>query len=188
MRRAPSLSRDNAVSIAVAARLPTRLPQRCQRAYGSSCPPTTRRPIWSASCGRSPPSSTRPAGRLPDPRRRRQLARRHRPDRRSPGRRARGRGGPASQRQTGLGSAYRAGFGHALARGAELLIEMDADFSHDPRYLPALLAAAAGRRPRARIALRAGRRGPRLGAAAPDDQPRRGHLRARDPRCRASTI
>ena len=31
---------------------------------------------------------------------------------------------------------------HALAGGAELVIEMDADFSHDPRYLEPLLAAA----------------------------------------------
>jgi dolichol-phosphate mannosyltransferase len=43
----------------------------------------------------------------------------------------------------GLGHAYRAGFTHALAGGAELLIEMDADFSHDPRYLGPLLEAAA---------------------------------------------
>ena len=35
---------------------------------------------------------------------------------------------------------------------------MDADFSHDPRYLGGLLDAAEGRRPRARLALRAGRR------------------------------
>src|SRR5437588_4408440 len=42
----------------------------------------------------------------------------------------------------GLGNAYRAGFGHALAGGADLLIEMDADFSHDPRYLEALLEAS----------------------------------------------
>jgi dolichol-phosphate mannosyltransferase len=45
-------------------------------------------------------------------------------------------------RKSGLGQAYLAGFAHALDRGAELLIEMDADFSHDPRYLPQLLAAA----------------------------------------------
>ncbi len=45
--------------------------------------------------------------------------------------------------KAGLGAAYRAGFAHALAAGAELLVEMDADFSHDPAYLPALLAAAA---------------------------------------------
>jgi dolichol-phosphate mannosyltransferase len=42
----------------------------------------------------------------------------------------------------GLGNAYRAGFAHAIAGGAEQLIEMDADFSHDPRYLEALLDAA----------------------------------------------
>jgi dolichol-phosphate mannosyltransferase len=42
----------------------------------------------------------------------------------------------------GLGNAYRAGFAHALAGGAELLIEMDADFSHHPRYLEALLDAS----------------------------------------------
>jgi dolichol-phosphate mannosyltransferase len=42
----------------------------------------------------------------------------------------------------GLGRAYIAGFEHALAQGAELVIEMDADFSHDPRHLPELLAAS----------------------------------------------
>jgi dolichol-phosphate mannosyltransferase len=42
----------------------------------------------------------------------------------------------------GLGNAYRAGFARALSAGAELVIEMDADFSHNPRYLPELLAAA----------------------------------------------
>lgn len=42
----------------------------------------------------------------------------------------------------GLGNAYRAGFGHVLNRGAELVIEMDADFSHDPRYLEPLLDAS----------------------------------------------
>lgn len=41
----------------------------------------------------------------------------------------------------GLGRAYLAGFDHALARGAEWVIEMDADFSHDPAHLGALLAA-----------------------------------------------
>src|SRR5437588_11191024 len=44
--------------------------------------------------------------------------------------------------KAGLGQAYLAGFSRALAGGAELLIEMDADFSHDPRYLGDLLAAA----------------------------------------------
>jgi dolichol-phosphate mannosyltransferase len=45
-------------------------------------------------------------------------------------------------RKGGLGHAYIAGFGRALECGAKLLIEMDADFSHDPRYLPELVAAA----------------------------------------------
>jgi dolichol-phosphate mannosyltransferase len=43
----------------------------------------------------------------------------------------------------GLGRAYAAGFERALAGGAELVIQMDADFSHDPAHLPALIAAAA---------------------------------------------
>jgi dolichol-phosphate mannosyltransferase len=36
----------------------------------------------------------------------------------------------------GLGKAYLAGFAWGLAQGYELLFEMDADFSHDPRHLP----------------------------------------------------
>jgi dolichol-phosphate mannosyltransferase len=44
--------------------------------------------------------------------------------------------------KTGLGHAYLAGFSHALQRGAEQVIEMDADFSHDARYLGPLLEAA----------------------------------------------
>ncbi|MFZ0091956.1 MAG: polyprenol monophosphomannose synthase [Solirubrobacteraceae bacterium] len=44
--------------------------------------------------------------------------------------------------KSGLGHAYLAGFTHALAAGARFVIEMDADFSHDPRYLPQLLTAA----------------------------------------------
>ena len=42
----------------------------------------------------------------------------------------------------GLGPAYIAGFREALAGGAELILEMDADFSHEPAYLPRLLEAA----------------------------------------------
>lgn len=42
----------------------------------------------------------------------------------------------------GLGRAYLAGFAWALARPYERIFEMDADFSHDPRYLPAMLDAA----------------------------------------------
>ncbi|WP_277057491.1 polyprenol monophosphomannose synthase [Trichlorobacter lovleyi] len=39
----------------------------------------------------------------------------------------------------GLGSAYRDGFRRAMELGADLLIEMDADFSHDPSVLPLFL-------------------------------------------------
>ena len=42
----------------------------------------------------------------------------------------------------GLGPAYVAGYAAALAGGAELVAQMDADFSHDPADLPRLLAAA----------------------------------------------
>jgi dolichol-phosphate mannosyltransferase len=45
----------------------------------------------------------------------------------------------------GLGTAYIAGFRQALADGADFIFEMDADFSHDPAYLPHLLAAAESR-------------------------------------------
>jgi dolichol-phosphate mannosyltransferase len=44
--------------------------------------------------------------------------------------------------KAGLGSAYVAGFRLALDEGAELVVEMDSDFSHDPSYLPALIDAA----------------------------------------------
>lgn len=40
----------------------------------------------------------------------------------------------------GLGSAYRDGFAWGLQRGYEVLIEMDADLSHDPEDLPRLIA------------------------------------------------
>ncbi|MFL5895898.1 MAG: polyprenol monophosphomannose synthase [Thermoleophilaceae bacterium] len=43
----------------------------------------------------------------------------------------------------GLGRAYLAGFRRALDAGAELVLEMDSDFSHDPADLPRLIAAAA---------------------------------------------
>jgi dolichol-phosphate mannosyltransferase len=43
--------------------------------------------------------------------------------------------------KSGLGSAYRDGFRWALERGHEVIIEMDADLSHDPADLPRLVAA-----------------------------------------------
>lgn len=39
----------------------------------------------------------------------------------------------------GLGSAYKEGFRHALAQGAEAVVQMDADFSHSPRYIPEMI-------------------------------------------------
>ncbi|MDQ2968821.1 MAG: polyprenol monophosphomannose synthase [Actinomycetota bacterium] len=45
------------------------------------------------------------------------------------------------ERKEGLGPAYLAGFRRALADGAELVLEMDCDFSHDPGDVPRLLAA-----------------------------------------------
>jgi dolichol-phosphate mannosyltransferase len=42
--------------------------------------------------------------------------------------------------KAGIGPAYIAGFRHALAAGAELVLEIDCDFSHDPADLPLLIA------------------------------------------------
>lgn len=41
----------------------------------------------------------------------------------------------------GLGPAYVAGFRHALDHGAQIVVQMDADFSHDPADIPRLLVA-----------------------------------------------
>jgi dolichol-phosphate mannosyltransferase len=46
-------------------------------------------------------------------------------------------------RKQGLGPAYLDGFRRVLAEGAELILEMDCDFSHDPADVPRLIAAAA---------------------------------------------
>ena len=45
----------------------------------------------------------------------------------------------------GLGHAYIAGFRRAIASGAELVIEIDCDFSHDPADVPRLIASCEGR-------------------------------------------
>ncbi len=44
--------------------------------------------------------------------------------------------------KAGLGSAYRIGLRAAIDRGAEVCVQMDADLSHDPAVLPALIANA----------------------------------------------
>jgi len=46
------------------------------------------------------------------------------------------------ERKEGLGRAYIAGFHRALADGAELVLEMDCDFSHDPADVPRLIETA----------------------------------------------
>ena len=80
--------------------------------------------------------------------------------------------------KSGLGSAYRAGFAWGLAEGYDALIEMDADFSHDPAVLPAIAGAAErGLRPVHRVALREGRRHPQLGPPPPPALPGRQPLR-----------
>jgi dolichol-phosphate mannosyltransferase len=48
------------------------------------------------------------------------------------------------QRKEGLGPAYLAGFRRALADGAEYVLELDCDFSHDPADVPRLIAACEG--------------------------------------------
>jgi len=45
------------------------------------------------------------------------------------------------ERKLGLGTAYLAGFAWALEREYDLILEMDADFSHDPKHLPEFLEA-----------------------------------------------
>ncbi|RKH04643.1 polyprenol monophosphomannose synthase [Corallococcus sp. CA053C] len=46
------------------------------------------------------------------------------------------------EKKEGLGRAYLAAFRWALAEGYTYILEMDADFSHDPRYLPTFLDTA----------------------------------------------
>jgi dolichol-phosphate mannosyltransferase len=46
------------------------------------------------------------------------------------------------EKKEGLGRAYLAGFGWGIANGFDLLFEMDADFSHDPKFLRDLIAQA----------------------------------------------
>ncbi|OGC86748.1 MAG: dolichyl-phosphate beta-D-mannosyltransferase [candidate division Zixibacteria bacterium RBG_16_48_11] len=45
------------------------------------------------------------------------------------------------EKKSGLGQAYLAGFKYALEKKFDYVFEMDADFSHDPKYLPEFLRA-----------------------------------------------
>jgi len=48
--------------------------------------------------------------------------------------------------KSGLGTAYIAGFKQAISMGAEYIIQMDSDFSHQPKYIPDLIAKLRGQR------------------------------------------
>ena len=93
-----------------------------------------------------------PSAGQPDSDRRRQLARRDRARRRPP--RAgvgRPRGPSPRRRRRDFGPAYIAGFHHVLDAGAGLVVQMDADFSHDPADIPRLARGRGGRRRRDRL-------------------------------------
>ncbi len=51
------------------------------------------------------------------------------------------------EKKEGLGRAYVAGFKKALELGADMVVQMDCDFSHDPKDLPRLIGAAESSRP-----------------------------------------
>ena len=46
------------------------------------------------------------------------------------------------QSKRGLGTAYIEGFRLAFERGADYILQMDCDFSHDPQYIPAMITKA----------------------------------------------
>ena len=48
------------------------------------------------------------------------------------------------EKKEGLGRAYVAGFRKAIELGADLVIQMDCDFSHDPKDIPRMIEAATG--------------------------------------------
>ena len=52
------------------------------------------------------------------------------------------------EKKEGLGRAYVAGFKKAIELGADLVIQMDCDFSHNPNDIPRLIEAACGPAPR----------------------------------------
>ena len=80
--------------------------------------------------------------------------------------------------KSGLGSAYRAGFAWGLQHDYDALIEMDADFSHDPAALPDIVGPLGrGLRFVHRVAVREGGRHPQLGPPPPPP------LLGREPLC-----
>ncbi len=67
--------------------------------------------------------------------------------------------------QRGLGRSYVDGLRRALQSDATLICQMDGDWSHDPQYLPAMIAACGTQRRRHRIAISARRLGGELATA-----------------------
>ena len=78
----------------------------------------------------------------------------------------------------GLGKAYVAGFKSAFDGGAQRIVQMDADWSHDPKYLTSARWWPREVRPGHRLALRQGRRRPQLEPDAQGRLARRVDLRA----------
>ncbi len=66
----------------------------------------------------------------------------------------------------GLGAAYLAGFHWGIDRGYDVLVELDADGSHQPEQLPSLLEALPRRRPGTGLPLGEGRPGGQLAQVA----------------------
>ena len=109
------------------------------------CAPSSSSPTYEEAeniDGGAHPRARRARARRRRPRRRRQQPRRHRRPRPAARRRARrrrrARCGP---KKDGLGNAYRHGFAHRPRPRLRRVVQMDADLSHDPAALPALLAA-----------------------------------------------
>ena len=122
------------------------------------------------------------ASERPGARRRRSIAGRHRRG----GRRARarapgaGRGHAPHRRRADWDARTSTASRGAFSEPVDVICQMDADLSHDPRHLPALIAAAGACGRRDRLAVCAGRRDRQLAAAPAAAQPLRQHLHPAD--------
>jgi glycosyltransferase involved in cell wall biosynthesis len=81
-------------------------------------------------------------------------------------------------RKLGYASAIQDGMRYALRRGAKLILQMDADFSHDPKYLPGHSARKPRLRPRYRLTLYSWWRNGKLGYGSQNSVRRRECSRA----------
>ena len=110
--------------------------------------------------------------------RRRSVARRHRRRRRCAGPHASrpDRGHASDRKAEGWAARTSTASSEAIDEPVDVICQMDADLSHDPKHLPDLIAAAPAGRRRDRIALHSGRRDRELAEAAAAAQPIRQHL------------